>query len=265
MSSINIAAADALTAALTDGSLEIIDLTQPLSEATPVIKLPAPLANTPGVTRTPISRYDEPGPQWAWDVLTLGEHVGTHLDAPIHWITGRDGADVASIPASALVGPACVIDKTREAEIDPGYLLTVDDLLKWEAEHGRIPDGAWVLMRTGWSRRAHDEQAFLNTGSDGPRTPGPDAAASHWLAHERAIAGFGTETIGIDAGTAGHLEPPFPMHHYLLGAGRCGLAQLASLERLPHTGATIIVAPLRLVGGTGSPSRVLAFIPRADA
>jgi kynurenine formamidase len=249
--------------ALAGGSVEIVDLTQPLSESTPVIKLPPPFANTPGLTRTEISRYDDRGPAWAWYTLTIGEHVGTHLDAPIHWVTGKDGADVGSIAPSQLVGAACVVDKTAETEADPGYLLTVADLEAWEAEHGAVPDGAWVLLRTGWGSRAQDEASFLNVGENGPETPGPDVEASRWLANERNIAGFGVETVGIDAGAAGGFDPPFPLHNFLLGAGRLGLTQLANLEKLPVTGALIVVAPLRLVGGTGSPSRVLAFVPRS--
>jgi kynurenine formamidase len=248
---------------LAAGTVEVVDLTQPLSEHTPVIKLPPPFANTPYLSRTELSRYDDAGPAWAWYVLTIGEHTGTHLDAPIHWVTGKDGNDVASIPPSQLVGPACVIDKTAETEDDPGYLLTVSDIEAWEDRHGEIPEGAWVLLRTGWGSRANDEDAFLNAGEGGPVTPGPDVDASRWLATERGLSGFGVETVGIDAGAAGGFDPPFPLHNYLLGAGRLGLTQLANLDRLPLTGALIVVSPLRLVGGTGSPSRVLAFVPRS--
>jgi kynurenine formamidase len=251
----------ALLAGLADATVEIVDLTQPLSETTPVIKLPPPFANTPGLSRVLISRYDDRGPAWAWYTLTIGEHVGTHVDAPIHWVTGQDGPDIGSVAAETLVGPACVIDKTAETEAAGGdYLLTVDDLDQWERVNGRIPEGAWVLLRTGWGSRAHDETQFLNVGENGPRTPGPDVEAARWLATERAIAGFGTETVGIDAGSAGGMDPPFPLHNFLLGAGRLGLTQLANLERLPLTGALLVVAPLRLVGGTGSPSRVYAFV-----
>jgi kynurenine formamidase len=262
MSSIETSTVAALLGSLADGSVEIVDLTQPLTESTPVIKLPPPFANTPGLTREEISHYDDRGPAWAWYTLTIGEHVGTHLDAPIHWVTGKDGADVGSITPGQLIGPACVIDKTFETDEDNGYLLTVADLEAWEGENGRVPDGAWVLFRTGWGSRANDETAFLNAGGHGPVTPGPDVEASRWLAGERAIAGFGVETVGIDAGAAGGFDPPFPLHNFLLGAGRLGLTQLANLERLPITGALLVVAPLRLVGGTGSPSRVFAFVPR---
>ncbi len=262
MSSIQTTEVAALLGGVISGSVEIVDLTQPLTESTPVIKLPPPFANTPGLSRTVISHYDEPGPAWAWYTLQIGEHVGTHLDAPIHWVTGKDGHDVASIPPASLIGPACVIDKTAETRADPGYLLTTADLDTWEAENGRIPDRAWVLLRTGWETRAHDEAAFLNAGDSGPVSPGPDVGAARWLAEERPISGFGVETVGIDAGAAAGFDPPFPAHNLLLGAGRLGLTQLANLGRLPVTGALIVVSPLKLVGGTGSPSRVLAFVPR---
>jgi kynurenine formamidase len=263
MSSTDTSQVAGLLEGLASGSVEIVDLTQPLTESTPVIQLPPPFANTPGLSRVQISHYDERGPAWAWYTLTIGEHVGTHVDAPIHWVTGQDGADIGSIAASTLVGPACVIEKTAETEAAGGdYLLTVADLEAWEGEHGRIPDGAWVLLRSGWGSRAQDQAAFLNVGENGPQTPGPDVEASRWLAHDRAIAGFGTETVGIDAGAAGGMEPPFPLHNFLLGAGKLGLTQLANLEQLPATGALLVVAPLRLVGGTGSPSRVYAFVPR---
>jgi kynurenine formamidase len=248
--------------ALASGAIDIVDLTQPLTESTPVLKLPPPFENTPGLTREEISHYDERGPAWAWYTLTIGEHVGTHLDAPIHWVTGKDGDDVASISPRRLVGPACVVDKTAETEADNGYLLTVADLEAWEQDNGRVPDGAWVLFRTGWQSRAQDEAAFLNAGENGPVTPGPDVEASRWLAQERNISGFGVETVGIDAGAAGGMDPPFPLHNFLLGAGRLGVTQLANLDQLPITGALIVVSPLKLVGGTGSPSRVFALVPK---
>jgi kynurenine formamidase len=252
----------AIVQAIALGDVRVVDLTQPLSESTPVLRLPEPFANTPGLTRRPLSRYDDAGPAWAWDVLEIGEHVGTHFDAPIHWITGRDGEDVGSVPAERLVGPAAVIDKSAEATENPDYLLTVADIEAWEAEHGMLPEGGWLLLRTGWDARAHDEAAFLNATDGQPHTPGPDAECARWLAEERPIVGFGVETVGTDAGAAGGFDPPFPAHNFLLGAGKYGLTQLANLAELPPTGALIVVAPLRLVGGTGSPTRVFALAPR---
>jgi kynurenine formamidase len=237
-----------LVTALASGEHRVVDLTQPLSERTPVLQLPEPFANTPGLSRTEISRYDDRGPAWAWDTLTIGEHVGTHFDAPIHWITGRDGEDVASAPPSRLVGPAVVIDKSAEAAENPDYLLTVDDLPE-------LPENGWVLLRTGWDARASDQEAFLNGGN----TPGPDVECARALA-ESSIAGFGVETVGTDAGIAHSFDPPFPVHNFLLGAGKYGITQLANLAELPPTGAVIVVAPLKLVDGTGSPSRIYALV-----
>ena len=245
-----------LVAGLAAGDVRVVDLTQPLSERTPVLQLPEPFVNTPGLSRRELSRYDDRGPAWAWDVLEIGEHVGTHFDAPIHWITGRDGEDVASVPPARLVGPAVVIDSSAEAAEDPDDLLRVDDIRAFEAEHGAIPEGAWLLLRTGWDARAHDQEAFLN----GAHTPGPDAECARWLAEQSPIAGFGVETVGTDAGAAHSFDPAFPVHHFLLGAGKYGITQLANLAELPPTGAVIVVAPLKLVDGTGSPSRVLALV-----
>jgi kynurenine formamidase len=252
-----------LLASLAEGEIEVVDLTQPLSESTPIIHLPEPFANTPGLKIHDVSRYDDRGPAWAWRWMELGEHVGTHFDAPIHWITGRDGADLATMPASDLVGPAIVIDRVAETESDPDYLLRVDDLRAWEAERGPLPAGGWLLLRTGWDSRADDTAAFLNAGDGQPRSPGLDAECARFVAHETALVGVGVETVGIDAGAAGGFDPPFPVHHFMLGAGKYGLTQLANVAMLPPTGAVLVVAPMKIVGGTGSPARVLALVPRS--
>jgi kynurenine formamidase len=252
----------ALSGALSGGAVEVVDLTQPLSESTPVIQLPPPFANTPGLKVHTISNFDEKGPAWSWNWLELGEHAGTHFDAPCHWISGRDGLDLASVPPEHLVGPAVVIDKVAETEADPDYLLTVDQIKAWEGEHGALPENGWLFLRTGWDRRADDQDAFLNAGSGMPQTPGFDAECARWIAEESPLRGVGVETVGIDAGGAAAFEPPFPVHYYLLGAGKYGITQLANLAQLPPTGALVVVAPMKLVGGTGSPVRVLALVSR---
>ena len=255
-------AVQALAAALAAGQVEVVDLTQPLSEETPTLPLPKPFANTPKFRLRELSRYDERGPAWYWNAFEGGEHTGTHLDAPIHWASGRELEDVSQVPPERLIGPAAVIDHTDRAAADPDYLLTVEDVEAFEAAHGRLPDRGWLLYRTGWGARAHDEAAFLNADESGPHTPGVDAACARWLATERDLLGFGVETVGIDAGAAHGFDPPFPLHAFLLGAGRCGLTQLANLDRLPPTGSLVIAAPLKIVGGSGSPVRVLALVPR---
>jgi kynurenine formamidase len=253
----------ALLAALASGEVEVVDLSQPLSETTPIIQLPEPFVNTPGLKVHEISNYDERGPAWAWRWLEIGEHVGTHFDAPIHWITGKDKADLGTLPASDLVGPAVVFDRVAESEADPDYVLTVDDVHGWVAEHGPLPEGGWLFLRTGWDTRANDADAFLNAASGMPQTPGFDAECARYIAHDTPLVGVGVETVGIDAGGAGAFDPPFPVHNYLLGAGKYGVTQLANLAKLPATGALVVVAPMKLVGGTGSPVRVLALVPKA--
>jgi kynurenine formamidase len=246
---------------LASGALEVIDLTQPLGPETPVIGLPPIFAPSPGATLTEISRYDERGPAWYWNEIHMGEHTGTHFDAPVHWVTGKDLPDNAcdTIPARRFVGPGCVIDVSRESAADPDFLLMPEHITAWEASHGRIPAGAWVLLRTDWSRRHGAD--FINADGDGPHTPGFHQSASSLLARERDILGVGVETIGTDAGQAGRFDPPFPNHGIMHGAGRFGLASLSNLNRLPPTGSLIIAAPLKLVRGSGSPLRVLAIVP----
>ena len=234
-------------------AVDIVDLTQPLSEDTPVLKLPPPFENTPGLTRHEISRYDDRGPAWAWDWLEIGEHVGTHFDAPIHWVSGQDGEDVASVPPQRLVAPAVVIDKSEEAAADHDFCLTVDHVRAFEAEHGPLPENGWLLLRTGWDARAHDEAAFLNANETGPHTPGIDVECARWIAEESPFVGVGVETVGTDAGAAHSFDPPFPVHSFVLGAGKYGLTQLANLAQLPPTGAVVIVAPLKLVAARAAP------------
>jgi kynurenine formamidase len=251
-----------LMAELNAGTLRIVDLTQPLGRDTPVIGLPPIFASSPGVSIDVISRFDDRGPAWYWNTLRMGEHTGTHFDAPVHWITGKDLPDNAcdTIPASRFVGPACVIDVTNEVERNPDFLLMPEHVTAWEASHGRIPRGAWVLMRTGWSKRT-DPKAFLNVADDGPHSPGFHASTSTLLAQDREVLGVGAETIGTDAGQAHTFEPPFPNHAIMHGAGRFGLASLRNLDQLPAVGAILIAAPLKIVGGSGSPLRVLAIVP----
>ena len=247
---------------LTAGRVRVVDLSQPLGPDTPVIGLPPIFAPSPGVTIETISRYDAKGPAWYWNTLTFGEHTGTHFDAPVHWVTGKDlpGNSCDTIPARQFVGPACVIDVTADVAANPDFLLTPERIEAWEAAHGRIPAGAWVLLRTGWSRRTGAE-AFMNVAADGPHSPGFDARASAMLAHDRDVLGVGVETIGTDAGQAGTFDPPFPNHTIMHGAGKFGLASLCNLDQLPATGAVVIAAPLKIVQGSGSPLRVLALTP----
>lgn len=250
-----------LADALRSGAVKVVDLTQPLGPDTPVIDLPPIFAASPGFTSEVISHYDDRGPAWYWNTIRLGEHTGTHFDAPVHWVTGAQLPDntLDKIPASKLVGPACVIDCSREAAADHDFLLTPAFVQAWEAQHGRIPAGAWLLMRTDWSKR-QGRDAFLNIDANGSHTPGFTPDCVRFLAFEREVLGVGVECVGTDAGQAASFDPPFPAHNIMQGSGRFGLASLAHLDQLPPTGAIVIVAPLKIVDGSGSPMRVLALV-----
>lgn len=251
---------DELLTGITSGAVQIVDLTAPLSPETPILHLPPPFANTIPLSLEKVSDFDEAGPAWGWNNIHTGEHTGTHLDAPVHWATGRDGHSVDTIPPARLVGPAVVLDFTAEVGEDPDFVLEPEHFEKHVADHGPFPQGAWLMFRTGWSQFNKDAAAFANADDAGPHTPGVSVAGAQWLASS-PITGFGVETVGIDAGQAGAMEPPFPVHHFLLGADKYGLTQLQHLDRLPATGAVIVAAPLPVVGGTGSPARVLALVP----
>jgi kynurenine formamidase len=250
---------------LNAGRLRVIDLTQPLSSDTPLLVLPAPWTNTPGFKMWELSRYDDRGPAWYWNAFETGEHTGTHLDAPIHWISGKDLPDnsVDRLPPSTFVGPACVIDVSEACAQDADFLLTPSDIERWEEAHGKIPRGAWVLLRAGWAERC-GTPGYFNVREDGPHTPGWSTECSKFLAVDRDVLGVGVEMIGTDAGQAARFSPPFSNHYFMHGSGKLGLAHLCNLDQLPPTGAVVFAAPLKIVNGSGSPVRAFAIVPASS-
>lgn len=248
-----------LTRALADGTIDVVDLTSPLSEDTPILMLPEEFGQTARFEQEEISAYDDRGPAWYWNNFRTGEHTGTHFDAPIHWVTGPK-EDVASVAPERLVGPAVVLDVADRVAADPDDLVEVADLEAFQDEHGPLPEGGWLLVRTDWSAQAHSQEAFLNADDDGPHTPGLSPEAARWVAQESPIIGLGVETVGTDAGAAATFDPMFPCHNLMHGAGKYGLTQLRNLDRLPATGAFLVASPLKIVGGSGSPVRVLALV-----
>ena len=242
------------------GGLRVIDLTQPLNDRTPILELPPQWGQTIPFRLKQISRYDDQGPFWYWNTFETGEHTGTHLDAPAHWASGRDKGTVDTIQPSSLIGPAVVIDMSAEVEANPDALLTSAHLSGWESRHQEIPDGAWVLVRTGWDSRFSDPVAYKNADDDGmSHVPGISKDAADFLTQQRDILGVGVETVGTDAGLAGTFDPPFPNHNIMHGAGRMGLTSLTNLDQLPEAGAIVIALPLKIEGGSGSPVRVVAI------
>jgi kynurenine formamidase len=188
------------------------------------------------------------------------EHGGTHLDAPIHFAEGRQASH--EIPLSNLIGPAAVVDVSDRA--DPDYLISVSDLTAWEAEHGAIPDGAILLLRTGWDTRYGDRTAYLGTELTGPEAvpelhfPGLAPEAAEWLVDRRRIAAVGLDTPSIDFGQS----TDFRSHVILYSEDVPGFENVANLDRLPPTGSFVVALPMKIEDGSGGPLRIVAFLPR---
>jgi len=183
------------------------------------------------------------------------EHYGTHMDAPAHFPPGKTTVD--QIPVKQLFGPAVVIDVRTESAKDADYLLPVARVEDWEKRHGRIPDGAIVLLRTGWASRWPDVKRYRNQDAAGTmHFPGFSVEVAKLLI-ERKVSGLGCDTLSIDNGAS----KDFAVHHLSLGAGLYHLENLADLSELPETGAFLIAAPIKLEGGSGGPVRVFALLP----
>jgi kynurenine formamidase len=184
---------------------------------------------------------------------TFGEHSGTHMDAPGHFVEG--GRLVPELTAPELFAPAVVIDISSRAAADPDAAVEVEDLRRFERRHGRIPRGAIVFMNSGWDARAGDEAAFKNTGSDGKyHFPGFSPAAVEALLKKRAITGIGVDTLSLDPGES----TTFDVHKRLLGADRYGIENVANLSEIPPRGATVVVGVIPWEEGSGGPCRVFA-------
>lgn len=190
------------------------------------------------------------------------EHGGTHLDAPIHFAENRESAD--EIPLSDLIGPAVVVDVSDRAHAD--YLVSVADLEAWEAANGRIPDGAIVLLDTGWGARYGDRTAYLGTRLKGPEAvpelhfPGLGPDAAQWLVDNRSIAALGLDTPSVDYGQS----KDFRTHVILYAENISGFENVANLDRLPATGSFVVALPMKIEGGSGGPLRIVAFVPGSE-
>ncbi len=184
-----------------------------------------------------------------------GDGKGTHLDAPAHFPPGKTTVD--QIPVKQLFGPAVVMDVRAESGKDADYLLRASRIAEWEQRHGRIPEGAIVLLRTGWASRWPDAQKYRNQDAQGKmHFPGFSVEAAKLLI-ERKVSGLGCDTLSIDYGASSD----FAVHHLSLGAGLYHLENLTDLSELPETGAFLIVAPIKLEGGSGGAVRVFALLP----
>lgn len=193
---------------------------------------------------------------YALNRWAIGEHTGTHLGAPAHFTPG--GPTVDQLAVEHLVGPCAMIDARDRAERDPDYALSVDDLIAWEARHGPIPRRSFVLLGTGWDRHWSAPDRYFNVDDHGVmHFPGFSPEAAAWLLNQRDALGLGIDTPGVDPGC----DTSFATNERLSRAGRIHLENLCQVTQLPPQGAWLVIGALPLVGGSGSPARVLALIP----
>lgn len=201
----------------------------------------------------------EAGFFYAANNFSAAEHGGTHLDSPIHFFEGRWTTD--QIPLESLIGPAVVLDVSDR--VSPDYQVTVSDLTGWEGSHGLLPDGAILLIRTGWGDRYPDPLRYLGTATVGPAAvaelhfPALHPDAARWLVAERNISAVGLDTPSIDFGQS----TSFESHRALFGANIPAFENVANLDRLPPTGSFVVALPMKISGGTGGPLRIVAFVP----
>ncbi len=223
----------------------VVDLTHVLGTQFPLFPGAAPFRIQQAVS------HDKDG--YYGSILTYWEHSGTHMDAPVHF--APNGLFVDQLRIENLVVPAVVINITEKVRRDPDAVVTPDDIRAWERRYGRIPDNAAVLMASGWGARAGSVEAFRNTDSSGVmHFPGFGKEAIDFLLTERRISGIGVDTLSLDHGPS----TTFAVHYTLLPTNRWGLENLANLESIPPSGATLFVGAPKIASGSGGPTRVMA-------
>jgi kynurenine formamidase len=184
--------------------------------------------------------------------MTVNEHTGTHIDAPLHF--SENGASVDVIPVENLVAPLCVVDISKRAQDDADTQLTPDDLKAWIASNGEIPKGACVAMHSGWSRHMGTEK-FRGTDGDKQHYPGFHFEATKMLL-ETGAQSIAVDTLSLDHG----LSADFATHYAWLPAGRFGIENIANLDQVPAKGATLVIGAPKHKGGTGGPARIIALV-----
>jgi len=204
----------------------------------------------------------EKGYYYSAKKFSAPEHGGTHLDAPIHF--AKDRKTVDQIPLENLIGPAIVVDVSKEAMADPDYQISIQDFSNWEASYGKIPDGVIILLHTGYGRHWPDRLKYLGTDKKGKEAltdlhfPGLHPDATKWLVENRKINAIGLDTQSIDYGRSEFFET----HRILCANDIPFFENVANLDKVPVTGALVIALPMKIEGGSGAPLRLVAIIPR---
>jgi kynurenine formamidase len=235
------------TVRMSGGFRTVVDLTHTYSPKLPVFPAFKPVQITP--------KFSLAKDGFFANEITFDEHTGTHMDAPVHFVANATTVD--RLPVDRLIAPLAVVSIAARAAKDPDTALTVDDLVGWEKQHGRIPRGAIVAVHTGWDARIATPDRFLNRDKSGTmHSPGLSEPAAAFLARERDVVGVGIDTLSLDIGAA----TKFVAHLALLGAGKYGIELMANLTMVPPSGATIVVGAPKHEGGSGGPVRVLALV-----
>ena len=230
---------------LAKGFRDVHDLTHVFSPRTPVFPAFKPIQIRP--------KFSIAKDGFFANEVTFDEHTGTHLDAPVHFVANAVTAD--KLPADKFFAPLAVMSIAGRAAKDADALLSVEDVLAWEKQHGRLPAGAFVAMHSGWDAKVANADRFLNKDAKGTmHAPGFSEEVARFLVKERDIVGAGVDTLSLDAASASR----FVAHLALLGAGKYGVELLANLGTVPPSGATIIVGGPKHEGATGGPARVYA-------
>ena len=239
-------AAGALSArsALADAHGRVVDLTHTLTPDFPTF------GGEPGIAYEQMATMDGDGYQFFR--LTIDEHSGTHIDAPLHF--SADGTSVDEMPVESLMCPLCVIDIADRAAEDANAMVLPEDVEAWVSANGAIPEGACVAMRSGWAEKVGDP-SYRNDAEGNFAFPGFSKGASDLLM-EAGAACIGVDTLSLDPGDS----QDFAVHYSWLPSGRYGIENLAGLDAVPAVGATVFVGAPKHGGGTGGPARVLAMV-----
>ncbi|MEL7093455.1 MAG: cyclase family protein [Pseudomonadota bacterium] len=236
----------AAPAAMAAGHGGVVDMTHVYDDAFPTY------FGAPGITSEQPFNFAEHG--FNLFNLSVNEHTGTHIDAPLHF--SADGASVDELPISSLVVPLCVVDIAARAAADPDAQVTPDDLRAWIADNGDIPDGACIAMHSGWAGKTGGD-GYRNVGADEKmHFPGFHIEATQMLLEETSAVAMAVDTLSLDHGPS----ETFASHYAWLPAGRYGIENLAGLDQVPAAGATLVVGAPTHRGGTGGPARIFAMV-----
>lgn len=232
-------------------TVEIVDLSHPLKPGVPVFPGGVPFEHV--ATKT----HEANG--YASNRFSMGEHTGTHLDAPFHF--HREGRRIDQIPLEDVFAPLCVLDIREECGQNPNYQLTIDEILAWERTHGPIPPQAVVVLWTGQDQYWDRPEAYVNMGADRlPHFAGFSDQAAQFLTDERDISGAGTDALSVDPGGNKRLT----VHRIFHGAQKFHLENLTGLERVPARGAFLMAFPIPIANGSGAPVRAVALLARKN-